>query len=356
MMEELKNRVISFSVYNQYTADDEIVEIGLALCKKYGWNAQEIQNSLRKKHKAWEFTNRAATEHKDIYAIATVMFLKEYSPKIEQVGYAIIDDSLALEMVEILEGMEQKDAFTYFLIGKANFAGRGAEIDFERALYCFNRAADDGIEIARLFAFEIEEKQEEIFALSSKLIKSMPNNHIIRFYLAYCYYHGHGTKPNYERVVELVGYTGDIANDNGKPIDYYFLASRYLLGLCHFHGFAVERDVGLAEQIFKFSAARYNPEAWYCQAISSILLGKKNSRYVWELLEKSAVRGYLPAVRKVMLCLSKGYGTEKNEELYSQYLEYYEHEIKVETTISDLGYEADRCDLVDESNNIIKDN
>lgn len=356
MTEEIKKRILGFSIYNQYTSDDEIIGIGLALCEKYGWSAKDITHNKRGKIKAWAHTIRAATECKDVYAIATVLFLKEYSKKIENVGYCITNESRLIEMIEILESIEEKDAFTYFLIGRAIWSGRGAELDFDLARECFNKAADGGIEIAKLFALEIGGEFDEIFPIASKLTEELPDSHIVRFYLAYCCYHGHGTEKNYDKVVERIGYTGNTASDGTAPIDYYFLASRYLLGLCYFHGHAVGKDLKKAQELFRLSAANYNPEAWYAEAITMLLSDEdKNPIYIWYLLEKSALRGCLPAARKVMLCLREGYGVEPNEELYSQYIEYYEHEKEGNNYISDLGYKADHCDLIDRKNKVVKD-
>ena len=42
MKDDIKNNIIGFSVYNQNTKDDKIIWIGLELCKKYGWNTEDI--------------------------------------------------------------------------------------------------------------------------------------------------------------------------------------------------------------------------------------------------------------------------------------------------------------------------
>ena len=356
MTEEIKNKVLGFSVYNQYTVGDTILGIASSLCKKYGWNNEDIKKGSSGTKKAWEYTIKAATECKDVYAIATVLFLKEYSSEIENVGYCITNETLLIEMIEILESIEDKDEFVCFLLGRANFSGRGAELDFEKVLYYFDLAAKGGIEIAKLFYHEVKCEFDAIFKLAERLIEKYPSSHIIRFYLAHCYYHGYGTEKNYEKVVELVGYTAETETYNNDPVDYYFLASRYLLGLCYFHGYAVEKDLRKAGELFRLSGASYNPEAWYAEAITMLLSdADKNPTYIWYLLEKSALRGCLPAARKVMLCLRVGYGVEPDKKLYTQYADYYDHEKETVETISDLGYEADHCDLIDRKKKVIKD-
>lgn len=361
-MTETENRIIDFSVYNRYTPDDEIVGIGLALCEKYGWDTDEITrqksifNVSRNKHKAWEYTIKAAREHKDVWAIATVLFLKEHSPVIEENVYAITSEHLLVEMIELLAEIEDKDAFTHFLVGRACFNGRGAELDLELAAESFKLAAEGGFEIAELFALEIEGELEQIFSVSSKLMEKLPDSHVVRYYLGLCYYHGYGTEVDHKKVIELLGYTADTESYNNDPIDYYFLCSRYLVGLCYFHGYGVKKDLRRAQELFRLSAAKYNPEAWYAEAITMLISDKeKNPIYIWYLLEKSALRGYLPAARKVMLCLRCGYGVDRDEKLYSQYVEYYEHEKVGGKTVSDLGYEADHCDLVKRDGGAIKD-
>lgn len=356
MTEEIKNKVLGFSVYNQYTVGDTILGIASSLCKKYGWNNEDIKKGSSGTKKAWEYTIKAATECKDVYAIATVLFLKEYSSEIENVGYCITNETLLIEMIEILESIEDKDEFVCFLLGRANFSGRGAELDFEKVLYYFDLAAKGGIEIAKLFYHEVKCEFDAIFKLAERLIEKYPSSHIIRFYLAHCYYHGYGTEKNYEKVAELVGYTAETETYNNDPVDYYFLASRYLLGLCYFHGYAVEKDLRKAGELFRLSGASYNPEAWYAEAITMLLSdADKNPTYIWYLLEKSALRGCLPAARKVMLCLRVGYGVEPDKKLYTQYADYYDHEKETVETISDLGYEADHCDLIDRKKKVIKD-
>ena len=356
MTQDVKNAILGFSVYNQYTDDDTIIRIALDLCKKYGWSAEDITNDSSGKRKAWEYTIKAAKERKDVYAIATVLFLKEYSTKIENVGYCITNEALLIEMIEMLERVEDKNEFVCFLLGKANFSGRGAELDYEKVVFYFDQAAKGRIEIARLFYYEVKGEFDAIFNLAEKLIKKYPDSHIIKFYLANCYYHGYGTEKSYEKVVELVGYTSATEIYNNEPIDYYFLASRYLLGLCYFHGYAVEKDLRKAGELFSCSGASYNPEAWYAEAITMLLSdAEKNPIYIWYLLEKSALRGCLPAARKVMLCLRVGYGVEPDKELYTQYADYYDHEKENVSAVSDLGYEADHCDLIDRKNRVIKD-
>ena len=356
MTEKIRNKVLGFSVYNQYTDSDMIVRIASDLCEKYGWSTEEIRSGSTAKRKAWELTIKAATERKDVYAIATVLFLKEYSPEIVNVGYSITNEALLIEMIEVLESIEDKDEFVCFLLGRANFSGRGAELDFEKVLYYFDRAAKGGIEIAMLFYHEVKGEFDAIFNLAEKLIEKYQVSYIIKFYLAHCYYHGYGTEKNYEKVVELVGYTAETETCNNDPIDYYFLASRYLLGLCYFHGYAVEKDLCKAEELFRLSGASYNPEAWYAEAITMLLSDKdKDPTYIWHLLEKSALRGCLPAARKVMLCLRVGYGVEPDKELYTQYADYYDHEKETGETVSDLGYEADHCDLIGRKKKVIKD-
>ena len=356
MTQDVKNTILGFSVYNQYTDDDTILGIASGLCKKYGWNNEDIKKGSSGKKKAWEYTLKAATECKDIYAIATVLFLKEYSSEIENVGYCITNEALLIEMIEILESVEDKDELVCFLLGRANFSGRGAELDFEKVVFYFDQAAKGGIEIARLFSYEVKGEFDAIFNLAERLIEKYPSNHIIKFYLAHCYYHGYGTEKKYEKVVQLVGYTAETQTYNNDPIDYYFLASRYLLGLCYFHGYAVEKDLSKAMELFRLSGASYNPEAWYAEAITMLLSdADKDPIYTWHLLEKSALRGCLPAARKVMLCLRVGYGVEPDKELYTQYADYYDHEKETGETVSDLGYEADHCDLIDRKNKVIKD-
>ena len=371
MTQEEKNKVLGFTIYNQYTKDNAIIWIALDLCQTYGWPTNEIAyytrtfdpiehceytNVVHNENKAWEYTLKAAREHKDVYAIATVLFLKKYPPVIEEVGYHVTNESILIEMIEILESIEEKDELVNFVLGRAYFSGRGAELDFDKVLFYFDQAAKGGIEIARLFYFEVAGEFEAIFRVAEKLIVKYPDSHIIKFYLALCYYHGCGTETNYEKVVELVGYTGEIQTYNEDPVDYYFLASRYLLGLCYFHGYAVEKNLPQAEHLFRFSAARYNMEAWYCQAITSLLSDKDhNPKYIWDLLHKSAAQGYLPAVRKVMLCLRKGYGTEPDKEYYIQYADYFDHEKEEGITVSELGYEADHCALIDYDHNVIED-
>ena len=356
MKDDIKNNIIGFSIYNQYTVGDTILGIASGLCKKYGWSTEDIKSGSIGKRKAFEYTIKAATECKDVYAIATVLFLKEYSSEIENVGYCITNEALLIEMIEILESIEDKDEFVCFLLGRANFSGRGAELDFEKVLYYFDRAAKGGIEIARLFYHEIKGEFDAIFNLAERLARQYPDSHIIKFYLAHCCYHGYGTEKNYEKVVELVGYTAETETCNNDPIDYYFLASRYLLGLCYFHGYAVEKDLRRAQELFHCSGASYNPEAWYTEAITMLLSDKdKDPTYIWHLLEKSALRGCLPAARKVMLCLRVGYGVEPDKELYTQYADYYDHEKETGETVSDLGYEADHCDLIDCKKKVIKD-
>ena len=56
-----------------------------------------------------------------------------------------------------------------------------------------------------------------------------------------------------------------------------------------------------------------------------------------------------------MLCLRVGYGVEADKERYTQYADYYDHEKETEKTVSDLGYEADHCDLMDRKKKVIKD-
>lgn len=371
MKKETKDVIIGFSVYNQYVSKNEIIWIALELCKKYGWSTEEIASSRRRfdpiehceyeyvehnEKNAWKYTVKAAYEEHDVYAIATLMFFKDHSPVIEETEFHTNNESVLIELVEILEKLEDKDAFVYFLIGRANFCGRGAELNHDRARECFILAADGGFEIARLFAYEIDSDFDSIFVHAKRLIEELPDSHIVRFYLGLCYYYGVGTETNYERVTELFGYTRKITTYNQDPVDYYFLTSRYLLGACYFHGYAVERDLGVAEDLFRFSSAEFNLEAKYAQAISALLSGRNvRSGYIFSLLEASALKGYLPAVRKVMLCLRTGYGTERDKERYIQYSDYYDHEKGDKTPVSDLGYEADHCDLVDHEGNMIKD-
>ena len=78
MTEEIKNKVLGFSVYNQYTVGDTILGIASSLCKKYGWNNEDIKKGSSGTKKAWEYTIKAATECKDVYAIATVLFIIMY--------------------------------------------------------------------------------------------------------------------------------------------------------------------------------------------------------------------------------------------------------------------------------------
>lgn len=358
MTDEIKNKIFGFSVYNQYIRRDLIEQIARGLCETYGWSAEEIaltEGEDITKCKAWEYTVRAAIKKHDIYAIATLLFYKYYSPVIEETEYHTNNESLLCDLVEILEGAAEKDAFTYFLIGRANFAGRGAELDYEKAYDCFCKAADGGIEIARLFALEISESYDAVFPVAKALIKKYPDSHIVRYYLGYCYFRGYGTAVDHAKVTELFGYEG--AEEYGEaPIDYYFLASRYLLGVCYFRGEGVEKDLRKAEKLFRASGAEYNPEAWYAEAITLLLSDKsKDPEYIWSLLKNSALRGCLPAARKVMLCLRTGYGTEPDKELYTAYADYYDYEKENGKTVSDLGYEADHCDLTDENNKVIKD-
>ena len=183
MTEKIKNKVLGFSVYNQYTDDDEIIRIALELCETYGWNTEDLIYDTNGRKKAWEYTIRAANEYKNIYAIATILFLKKYSSVMDEVGFYIQDESLLIEMIESLESIEEKDTLTYFLIARANFAGRGAELDYEKACDYFHKATEGGIEIAELFALEIEGDYAGIFFCANKLIEKYPDSHIIKFYL-----------------------------------------------------------------------------------------------------------------------------------------------------------------------------
>ena len=370
MKEEIKNQILGLSVYNARTEKEDIVWIANELCKKYGWSTDDMiytrtgfdpvehrpySEVVRDERKAWNYTVDAALEEKDVYAIATLLFFKEYGT-IDQTAFHVTKESLLRDIVEILESIEEKDAFVYFLIGRANFTARGVEYDFDKARECFHLAAEGGIEIAKLFALEIEDNFEEIFKEASKLIEKYPDSHIIKFYLAFCYYYGYGTEKNYERVVELVKYTGTIENYNDDPIDYYFLSSRYLLGLCYFHGYVVEKNLGRAELLFRYSASAGTPEAYYCQAITELLSDdSKHTGYIYDLLKKSAYGYYLPAIRKFMLCLRKGYGTTPDKEQYVAFSDYYDHYKETQKTTSDLGVEADHCNLIDHKNNIIED-
>lgn len=355
-MGDVRSRILDFAVYCRYTGEDEILQIASGLCDRYGWDGEEdYREGRRGKEKAWEVTVRAAKEHRDPDAIATVLFLKEYSPEIGKTGYCITTEALLIEMIELLESILKKDALILFLIARANFNGRGAELDLEKARECFFQAAKGGFPIAELFALELQGDWNAIFSVATKLKEDLPDSHVVRFYLAYCCYHGHGTAPDYAGVLELAGFAGDLDAPN-LPLDYYSLGCRYLLGLCSFHGYATEKDLETALRLFRFCDVSYLPEARYALAIATLLSDeKKCPREIWELLEQSALRGVLPAARKAMLCLRKCYGVEGTEAWYTEYADYYDHEKELGVTVSDLGYEADHCDLVDENGKRIPD-
>ena len=350
MRNEIENKIFNFVINNTYIEKDLIIDIGIYLCKKYEYES----NNLKLESIAWDYTLKAATEHNDVYAIATLLFYKEYSESIFDTKFYFNDDYTLRGLIEALEENIQKDAFIYFILGRANFVGRGAELDDEKAIDYFNKANLLGIDIAKLFVYELEEDYDNLFKASNILINKDPSNHIIKFYLGYCYYYGYGTDQNYKKVYELFKYTFDI--EDNHPIDCYFLESRYILGLCYFHGYEVTKDLNIALKLFKHSALEYLPNAKYALAITALLLNMKvNPQEIFEILKESALKGYLPAVRKVMLCLRVGYGTDINNDLYNQYKEYFDHYKESANIFSDLGKEADACPLFNIDDSLIID-
>lgn len=358
MKNAIENKIFDFVVNNTYIEEKLIIDIGSYIYKKYGYDDNNKlaskANDPKLENISWNYVMTAAIEYNDVYSIATLLFYKKYNTSIFDTKYYLNNDYILRELIEILEQFDEKDAFIYFLLGKANFTGRGAELDNEKAIKYFNKANALGIEIAKLFVCELEDDYENLFKTANILFNKDPDNHIIRFYLGYCYYYGYGTEQDYKMVYELFKFTFDINEKN--PIDYYFLESRYLLGLCYFHGYVVPKDLNIALNLFKYSALEYMPKSKYALAITTLLLNlESNPKEIFELLEKSALKGYLPAVRKVMLCLRVGYGTDINNDLYNQYKEYFDYYKENVNIFSDLGKEADNISLFPIDDSIIND-
>ena len=373
MKKEIKTIIENFVFHYDYIPEDTIIWIGLELCKKYGWDTDQISRRQTRfdpvEHceyddvvhdykKAWEFVLRAAREKRDLYALATLLFYRVYKVDVEESGYYVTNESVLLEMIEILENLEDKTPFACFLLGRAYYNQRGMEdTNDDKMAYYFEKAAEGGYEIGKAYVYYVLEDYENLFSIASRLIVEFPQDHVLKFFLGYCYYYGFGTEKNYDKVIEFVGYTAKInANRNSDPVDYYFLKSRYILGLCYFHGYGVEKDISTAYTLFRFASASYLPQSYYCQAIAYLLKDEaKNPGYVWELIHDSAINYYAPALRKAMLCIRSGYGTERDQEQYMNYMELYEMCKEHHSEVSDLGYEADHCDLINHKNEIIVD-
>lgn len=349
--------IFGFSVWNEYIPIGRSRDIGRFFSEKYRWRSKDVapfECGADGSAQSWGYILKAATEEKDVYAIATILFYKIYDSEHIKSHFAIEDEHLLAELVSVLENREEQDAFTSFLLGRAYFCLRGTALCYEQAQAYFRAAHDKGLVLAKLFELEIAEDYDGIFPVANRLIKEFPDSHIVKFYLGYCYYYGAGTKKDRAKAASIFRYTKDLrAND---PIDYYFLTGRYILGLCYFHGCGVEKNTQTAAELFRLSSGGYNPEATYAMAITELLSdGEKDPVYIFNLLRESALKGYLPAVRKVMLCLRAGYGTEADKALYIEYMEFYDYYRGDREAFSDLGKEADTCDLIDCDGNHIKD-
>lgn len=366
------DKIKGFSINNEYTQEQLIVDIACSLCDEYGWNSNEVKyfhtyfdriefceiTKLEFNYnKAYTYILKAARKCHNVYAIATLLFYKTYKNVIEETEYYVTNVSLLQEMVQILENIEEKDGFAHFILASAYFNGRGVDASIEKITKHFSIALKDGIEIAELYICQLNQDDKRMFECASNLILKYPRNHIVKFFLGYCYFYGIGTKENNKKAVECFKHTIKIKSYNDDPVDIYFLRSRYYLGLCYFHGYGVNKNLDNAHTLFRFSVSEYVKESAYCQAITYLLTTKEkiNTKYVFELLEKSAILKYLPAIRKLKLCYKVGYGTQIDNEKYQKYNEYYNEKNNGENCVSSLKKANDLCDLINYDGTTIKD-
>lgn len=374
-MEKIQTEIYNFSVNNKSTKSNLIFDIALYLCDKYDYQTEnlktyysyydrnegcEITDVRYDSSVAWDIILKSCRQPKDIYAIATVLFYRVFPNNALETDFYVKNESILLEMVELLKSIKDKDGFIYFLIGRSYMVGRGVEIDLENAIKYLNLAYENGIDIAKLFVCDLENDWDEKAKYSKDLIEKYPNNHIVKYYYGLCHYAGcyvdEKSKIDYSVVHKVFNYTmgwnySEFAND------LYFFQSRYILGLCYFFGKGTEKNIQRAYNLFKSSKAKYMPDVKYAEAITHLLINKNksSSKYVFNLLKSSALDGYLPAVRKVMLCLRVGYGTDINNELYEEYKEFFDHYKDSVDIFSELGEEADTCPLFSADDSIIID-
>ena len=268
MNREILEDIYNFSINNQYIDENLIIFISTELCKDYGWNEKEVcyyttyfdriefceRTEINYNYtKAWQYTYKALYEHQDIYACATILFYKKYYNAIDKTCYAVNDQDILKEAINTLLSINKKSAFINFLIGKAYLLGRGVDIDYETSKVYFNKAYSEGIKISKLFICDIDKSYDELFNLACKLILNFPNNHIIKYYLCYCYFNGLGTNINYGKVIEYSTHTNECLASNNDPIDYYFLNTRLMLGKCYLYGYGVEKNESHANDLIRFA-------------------------------------------------------------------------------------------------------
>ena len=374
-MDKIQTEIYNFSVNNKHIKSNLIIDIAFYLCEKYNYSIEnlrtyhpyydkiegcEVTNVIEDSSVAWDRVLKAAREQKDVYALATILFYRIFPINISETSFYVKNESILLEMVEILESIENKDAFIYFLIGKSHLIGRGVEINIDTAILYFNKAYENGIKISKLIVYDLENNWDEKAKYSKELIKKYPDNHIVKYYYGLCHYAGcyidDNSKIDFKEVHKIYNHTLDL-NYHENPNDLYFFESRYIMGLCYFLGKGVEKNIKKAHDLFRYSSAKFMPHAKYAEAITHLLINENNSKanYVFNLLKESALAGYLPAVRKVMLCLRVGYGTEINNSLYEEYKEFYDYYKENGDIFSDLGQDADTCPLLNIDESIIID-
>lgn len=374
-MEKIQSEIYDFSVNNKHTKSNLIIDIAEYLCDKYDYQAEKLKtyHSYYDRNEgcevtdvrydssvAWDIILKASRTQKDVYALATVLFYRVFPINASETDFYVKNESILLEMVELLNSIKDKDGFVYFLIGRSYMVGRGVEIDLENAIQYLNLAYENGIDIAKLFVCDLENDWDKKAKYSKDLIEKYPNNHIVKYYYGLCHYAGcyvdEKSKIDYSKVFEVFNYTMDW-NYSEFANDLYFFQSRYILGLCYFFGKGVEKNIQMSYNLFKNAKAKYMPDAKYAEAITHLLINKNNAKadYVFNLLKESALAGYLPAVRKIMLCLRIGFGTDINNELYEEYKEFFDHYKDSVDIFSDLGEDADKCPLFSADDSIIID-
>ncbi|RGB41670.1 kinase-like domain-containing protein, partial [Rhizophagus diaphanus] len=189
--------------------------------------------------------------------------------------------------------------------------GKGTEINLEKAFHWYQKSAENG-NINAMYNLASNYKNgngteinlEKAFRWYQKAAEKDHINAI--FNLAICYGSGKGTEKNLEKAF----YWYQKAAENGNRNAMFNLA------LCHKNGEGTEENLEKAFHWYQKAAENGNEIAMFNLAIC-YKNGKgteKNLEKVFYWYQKAAENGYIDAMFNLAMCYENGEGTEKNLE------------------------------------------
>ena len=220
-------------------------------------------------------------------------------------------ESIKEEAIQEIKTLAKKEPFAQYQLAWIYYDGSAVEQNFEKAVYWFQKSAEQGFTLAQFklaWMYDkgrgVEEDLLEAFYWYKKA--AVQGELLAQYKLAWLYYDGSVVEQNFDKAFYWFQ----------KSAEQGFALAQHNLGLMYYYGIGVEQNVYKAFYWYKKAAvqgellAQYNLALMYQEGEGV----EKDLEKAFYWYQKSAVQGDADAQYNLALMYDKGRGIEQNLE------------------------------------------